>query len=75
VSITSARTRRVRVTPQPATAAPGGDDAYAAWMARVDARIGRKCGLATADLPDADYRAWFDRGVSSVEAADHVLPF
>jgi hypothetical protein len=61
--------------PLPATpTTPGGDDAFDAWMGRVDARLLRKLTLSSRDLPgDRPWRKWFDQGVSVIDAVDMAL--
>ena len=47
--------------------------AFDEWMHRVDAEIGRRTGLSSADLPDCNYRDWFDDGYTVREAAQEAI--
>jgi hypothetical protein len=43
------------------------------WMAEVDARVGAVCGVGAYDLPDTNYRDWYEDGMSPVAAADRAI--
>ena len=42
---------------------------FAAFMAKVDAAIEKRCGLSSSDLADIDYRGMFEDGASPASAA------
>ena len=43
------------------------------WMEQVDEYLFRMCGMGSADLPDQNYRLWYDDGLESEEAAQNTL--
>ncbi len=49
------------------------DPKFDAWMAKVDAAIGKKCGLSSSDLADIDYLSMFEDGESPSAAAKAAL--
>ena len=42
---------------------------FASWMKHVDRIVTRKWGMGVADLPDLNFRDWYDAGMTSREAA------
>ena len=46
---------------------------FTEWMAHVDKRLWVRTGTESADLPDCDYRAWYDAGISAWHAAQRAL--
>jgi hypothetical protein len=42
---------------------------FDSWMARVDAVLGKRCGLSSEDLPDMCYSDMYEDGVSPARAA------
>jgi hypothetical protein len=52
---------------------PGNDSTFEEWMRYVDQEIGEVCGLGHRDLPDANYRDWFDDEMTPHEAALEAL--
>jgi hypothetical protein len=53
----------------PETVKTHADRRYAAWLRRVDERLEAACGVGSIDLPDVDYRAWHDDGLTPSQAA------
>ena len=49
------------------------DAGFDEWMCRVDALLGARLGVVSADLLDQCYRDWFDSGMSPEEAVADVL--
>jgi hypothetical protein len=49
------------------------DQAFNAWLAKVDVEIGKICGLSHTDLPDQTWRDWFDSEMTPAEAARETL--
>jgi hypothetical protein len=43
------------------------------WMDEVNIEIVAQAGVRALDLPDAEYRVWFDEGISPQETAELVL--
>jgi len=43
------------------------------WMREVDVTIERNLGLSVDDLPDKNYRDWFDGGMSPGKAAYNAI--
>jgi hypothetical protein len=46
---------------------------YMQWKARVDALLESQIGLSSDDLPDQNYREWFESGMTPSEAARKVM--
>ena len=49
------------------------DKNFRIWLAKVDAVIGRICGLSHSDLADQCWRDWFEDGVTPAQAAKRCL--
>jgi Family of unknown function (DUF5419) len=49
---------------------------FTQWMAEVDEYIAvRYMGVDSNDLPDQNYRDWFDDGLSSTRAAKRAIRY
>lgn len=46
---------------------------FEAWKYAVDRFIGAKFGLSSSDLPDCNYRSWYDSGMSAASAAKKAI--
>ena len=46
---------------------------FETWMREVDVQCWRRGGCSTGDLPDVNYREWFDNGLSPKSAACRAL--
>lgn len=51
----------------------GGMMSFQAWMRAVDSAVQAEVGLSVHDLADANFRDWYEDGVSPSEAAVDVL--
>jgi hypothetical protein len=51
----------------------GDNPTFERWMQRVDSLVILKCGLSVHDLPDCNYRDWYDDRVRPVYAAQRAL--
>lgn len=43
------------------------------WMARVEQWRYRAAGISVYDLPDCDYRTWYDERLRPIRAANRAL--
>lgn len=43
------------------------------WMKLVDRWVARLCGMSFADLPDAPYADWYERGTTPMRAAKRAI--
>jgi len=50
----------------------GDNPTFEQWMSRVDKFVGYR-GLSVYDLPDCNYKAWYDRRVRPIRAANRAL--
>lgn len=48
------------------------DDKFRLWMQDVDDRVYDRLGVSVMDLPDQEWRAWFDEGLSPEEAIEEM---
>lgn len=46
----------------------GGDVYFALWIAAVDILLGRIIGVGHRDMPDLDWRSWYDADLSPKQA-------
>lgn len=49
------------------------DGRFVRWLKAVDHYVVGSIGLGIDDLPDQDYRAYFDAGLSAKETADEIV--
>jgi hypothetical protein len=43
------------------------------WMKQVDAELTKRIGLVSDDLPDQQYRDWYDAGTDPVLVAKRII--
>ena len=48
---------------------------FKTWKQAVNAACHKLCGLTTDDLPDVDFWAWFEEGVSPTTAARRTIKY
>jgi hypothetical protein len=48
-------------------------DEFDDWMTEVNTEVVAQAGVRALDLPDAEYRAWYDEGISPQDVAELVL--
>ena len=51
----------------------GDNPTFDEWMRRVDAVMWRAVGVSIHDLPDCDFRTWYDERLRPVRAANRTL--
>jgi hypothetical protein len=51
----------------------GDNPTFEEWMARIDGFIWKYAGCSVDDLPDCQYRLWYDGRVRPIRAANRAL--
>jgi len=52
---------------------PGDNPTFDEWMDRVDSVVWRAAGCSVHDLPDCNYRDWYDERLRPVRAAARAV--
>lgn len=51
----------------------GDDPTFERWMERVDSVVWRAAGVSVHDLPDCNYRIWYEERLRPVRAAARAV--
>jgi len=57
----------------PETMRPDDNSTFEQWMSRIDRLLWHTRGISAQDLPDCQYRNWYDDRVRPIYAANRAL--